>query len=320
MSIITGDSAEELKNFPDNYFDSCVVDPPYGIEFLNKNWDNNTGAVEIWREVYRTLKPGAYLLAFSAPRTYHKLASNLEEIGFDIKDQLMWLYASGFPKAQDVGKNIAKNFEHNDDWSGWKTALKPAHEPIVMARKPTKLSTAKNIQEWGTGALNIDGCRIPYEIKPSAGHRTSSFHNATGGGETNSGGDGSGGWEANTRGRYPSNVIGEVEGYQKYFYCPKVSKNERHIGYTMSEGEMGNNHPTVKPRELVGYLIRLVTPKGGRVLDPFCGSGSTGLGCIDEGVEFTGIELDPDYAKIAETRIRAYDIGVNSTTYKDLFK
>jgi DNA modification methylase len=148
-------------------------------------------------------------------------------------------------------------------------------------------------------------------------------------------------WQNHEQGRYPSNVIGEVEGYEKYFFCPKVGRNERHIGHDLNDigtdpggrihhkGEVrqeaevtyknGNNHPTVKPKALMGYLVRLVTPKGGRVLDPFCGSGSTGLGCIDEGMEFTGIELDPNYKEIAEKRLNQYNKDTNQTTFKDLF-
>jgi len=278
--IINGDSAEELKNYPDNYFDSCVTDAPYGIEFLNKNWDNNTGAIEIWRQVYRTLKPGAYLLAFSAPRTYHRLASNLEELGFDIKDQLMWLYASGFPKSQDVGKMIQRSqgveeyrtmdkseisgsavcqnhggegysnslnnpqqvvatSEEAKKWSGWKTALKPAHEPVVMARKPTKLSTPKNVEQWDTGAINVDGCRIPYEgqtdtpkSQPTKNIKHHGvFPQATGGGVDDVGrsDEDLGLWKPNDAGRYPTNVIGEVPDQQKYFYNPEPDQGHESI-------------------------------------------------------------------------------------------
>ena len=417
-----GDNAETLKQYPDNYFDSIVTDPPYGIAFLGKDWDNNTGAMETWEECYRVLKPGGHLLAFSAARTYHHLATNIEMAGFEIRDQLMWLYASGFPKAQDIGKAIDKregkkdpNYGSNkhsgivtegdgrkdyrcsvcnktigswvkdckeedcgqkynyqtdlaQQWSGWKTALKPAHEPIVMARKPFSGSTIDNVLTHGTGALNIDASRIAYadENKPKAGNRTSSFHQATGEGETSSGGDGSGGWNADAVGRFPSNVLGEVEGYQKFFYCPKVSRAERHVGFekmpeplfgdvkgcyddgkrfaakhqeyqqtgtlkrmkdayakanqrprgeAFGDGNVlkdatetsGNNHPTVKPVELMKYLVRLVTPKGGKVLDPFNGSGSTGMACVELGYEYTGCELDPEYIEIANKRISAWE-------------
>jgi site-specific DNA-methyltransferase (adenine-specific) len=258
-----------------------------------------------------------------------------------------------------------------------------------MARKPIKLSIARNAQKWGVGALNIDATRVPYDEtgvaggsgtaewrtggpvfqgtdKPTAGKRTASFHNATGNGNTQSGGDGSGGWEASQIGRFPSNVLGEIaEPYQKYFYCPKVSRRERHTGFdpnsqgviidsevfgktpvcldcgktrngatkhdncdpanigfqerrTERSKEVGNNHPTVKPIELMKYLIKLVTPEGGRVLDPFNGSGSTGCAAVESGHEYVGIELDPKYCEIATKRIEAWN--KQETAFEDLFE
>ena len=392
-TIINDNNIDYLKTLKDNSVDSIITDPPYGIEFLGKDWDKNTGAVETWQECLRVLKPGGHLLAFSAARTYHHLATNIESVGFEVRDQLMWLYASGFPKAQDIGKAIDRRegkrknnslgikrsriesgpktncpkcnktlngsnqykCQDNDcplqkelksadnEWAGWKTSMKPAHEPIVMARKPFKGSTIDNVLEHGVGALNIDANRIPYENekdldtylnniagpmerstashgdtigmhegktgfkvqkgkvkRPSAGNRTSSFHNATGGGETQSGGDGSGDWTHNEQGRFPSNVIGEVEHYQQFFYCPKVQKAERHMG------TVNNNHPTVKPVALMKYLIKLVTPQNGKILDPFTGSGSTGMAAVELGYDFTGCELDPAYVDIANTRISAW--------------
>ena len=339
-----------LKQFPDNHFDSIVTDPPYGIEFLGKDWDSNTGTVETWQECLRVLKPGGHLLAFSAARTYHHLATNIESVGFEIRDQIMWIYASGFPKAQDLGKAIDKRGIANE-WAGWKTALKPGHEPIVMARKPFKGSTIDNVLTHGTGALNIDATRI---------------------------GD-----------RFPSNVMGDIPDYQKYFYCPKVSRKERHTGFEappveplnnpedmknhplwdpsigtnshrlmtkirehqakdplahipapfgdvkgcyvdgerfaakhqeyqqtgtlkrmkdkMHQPQVGNNHPTVKPVELMKYLVRLVTPPNSKVLDPFCGSGSTGMAAVELGHEFIGCELDPAYVEIANKRIHSWN-------------
>ena len=396
--IITGNNTDVLRTYEDNTFDSIVTDPPYGIAFLGKDWDNDTGALETWQECFRVLKPGGHLLAFSAARTYHHLATNIEMCGFEIRDQLMWLYGSGFPKAQDIGKAIERRegkrvdakrgttntheggmkchkcnkvvaqgigfkgcVSNEDDcpieytqrpadneWSGWKTALKPAHEPIVMARKPFKGSTIDNGLTHGVGALNIDASRIRYadENKPKAGNRTSSFHQATGEGETSSGGDGSGGWNADAVGRFPSNVLGEIPDYQKFFYCPKVSRAERHVGFEkmpepvfgdvkgcyddgkrfaakhqeyqqdgtlkrmkdkMHQPQVGNNHPTVKPVELMKYLVRLVTPAGGRVLDPFNGSGSTGMACVELKYDYTGIDLDKDYVEIANKRISAWE-------------
>jgi len=383
--VIQGNNIDILKGYPDNYFDSIVTDPPYGIDFLQKDWDSNTGAVETWEECFRVLKPGGYILAFSAAKTYHNLATNIESVGFDIRDQIMWLYASGFPKAQDVGKAIEKregkrkttslsdvrsnipsgpktnclkcNLTLNgtnqnrckdtecplaeamkpadNEWAGWKTALKPAHEPIVMARKPYKGSCVDNVLTHGVGALNIDATRIKRENEES---------------------------------KFPSNVLGEVTDYQKFFYCPKVSRAERHCGFEQTNipttsggmydnhgtGKMysigtdmkskvdplahipknpdgmltgfyengesnetgssyinkpkgaGNNHPTVKPVALMKYLIKLVTPQGGKVLDPFTGSGSTGMAAVELDYDFTGCELDQDYVDIANNRITAW--------------
>jgi site-specific DNA-methyltransferase (adenine-specific) len=210
FTIHQGDNRDILKTIPDNSVDAIVTDPPYGIDFLGKAWDANTGALETYSECLRVLKPGGYILAFSAARTYHHLAVTLEQAGFEIRDQLMWLYASGFPKAQDIGKAIQKRIgvektnTHNtlngyakeqtahgaqrvgdvskDDydntiketvctspeaqlWEGWKTALKPAHEPVAMARKPFKGSTIDNVLAHGVGALNIDATRIETQDK-----------------------------------------------------------------------------------------------------------------------------------------------------------
>jgi site-specific DNA-methyltransferase (adenine-specific) len=352
-TIINGDSAQELKHIADNSVDAVVTDPPYGIEFLGKDWDSNTGAVAIWAECLRILKPGGYLLAFSAARTYHHLATNIESVGFEIRDQLMWIYSSGFPKAQDMGKAIQRRmgvkeiegyadttknagFGQTDHarvragvewsttetqvakvrctdpeavkWAGWKTALKPGHEPIVMARKRFKGSTTDNIQQHGVGALNIDRSRIPYADLDTP------------------------------QGRYPSNVMGLIPNYQKYFYCPKVSRRERNVGcvdpgpqfqvphgfdYRMpsknnadpqaqvaqveSKSARGsNNHPTVKPVMLMRYLIQLVTPPDSHIVDPFAGSGTTGMAATELGHRFTGIEQDANYVDIARKRIAGW--------------
>jgi DNA modification methylase len=451
--IHQGNNVDTLRQYEDCHFDAIITDPPYGIEFLGKDWDNNTGAVETWQECLRVLKPGGYLLAFSAARTYHHLASNIESVGFVIRDQLMWLYASGFPKAQDVGKAIQKRQgvketkkrdhcqptyggrgehvtqDNSQDivptspeakqWAGWKTALKPAHEPIVMARKPFKGSTIDNVLTHGVGALNIDATRIPWDKEPTSSKRgtykdATVFPDGCGfqPGQTP---------ELNEQGRFPSNVMGEIEGYQKFFYCPKVSRRERHCGFeqdqvvsnkTMIEqmggrvienpdtqdgmdiwlphcghikihglkneynewlktqntidtesapqGErrcsldsherwhqgmehkkggksdplapdglpkritdtplggkkgmnhlhqrksVGNNHPTVKPVALMRYLIQLVTPPNSVVLDPFCGSGSTGMAACELGHQFVGCELDPNYVTITTKRIEGW--------------
>ena len=211
-TILQGDNRDTLKTIADNSIDAIVTDPPYGIDFLGKSWDANTGALETYKECLRVLKPGGHILAFSAARTYHHLAVTLEQAGFEIRDQIMWIYSSGFPKSQDVGKSIERSENKRKDnalgikrskiesgpktncpkcnktlngsnqnlcqeeqcdlrdalkpaqneWAGWGTSLKPAHEPIALARKPIKLSIAKNCQKYGVGALNIDATRIPY--------------------------------------------------------------------------------------------------------------------------------------------------------------
>jgi site-specific DNA-methyltransferase (adenine-specific) len=363
--IHTGDNRQILKTLSDNSIDAIVTDPPYGIDFLGKSWDADTGALETYQECLRVLKPGGHILAFSAARTYHHLAITLEQAGFEIRDQIMWIYSSGFPKSQDIGKSIqrglgvketkpltstgpanginrmtfnqsepAKYAETKDKedivvtdprakpWAGWGTQLKPAHEPIALARKPLKQSIAANCQEWGTGAINIDATRIPYE---DALDLKTYVNNIAGPLERSTAKEGDGinmfegqvgykvqkgkilrpgelgdGTEitANEQGRFPSNVLGEItEEYQKYFYCPKVSKLER---------QEYNNHPTVKPIELMKYLIKLITPPGGVVLDPFNGSGTTGMAAVELGFDYIGCELDPKYVEISIKRIEAW--------------
>lgn len=306
-TILEGDNRDTLKTLEDNSIDAIVTDPPYGIDFLGKAWDANTGALETYQECLRVLKPGGYILAFSAARTYHHLAVTLEQAGFEIRDQIMWIYSSGFPKAQGI-----KGHE------GWKTALKPAHEPVCMVRKPFKGSTVDNMNHWGLGALNIDATRIPadeelinwYNRYPEQKSKTGVYENYNPEVSVKI---------ANTQpvdtteiqGRFPSNVIGEVEGYQKYFYCPKVNRVER---------MEFNNHPTVKPVELMKYLIRLVTPPNSTVLDPFCGSGSTGMAAVELGHTFIGCELDPNYVEIAKKRIEAWNKEKNVNNFKELFE
>jgi site-specific DNA-methyltransferase (adenine-specific) len=328
---------------------------------------------EAWAtEAYRILKPGAHLLAFGGTRTYHRLACAVEDAGFEIRDSLLWLYGSGFPKSLDVSKAIDKAAGaepdritdnesgslggfgdagwnatprqlHYDEpqtpdaqrWQGWGTALKPSHEPIVVARKPLSGTVAANVLAHGTGALNIDGCRVEGD-----GHlrwsepRDMGYHGGT---------DSNGTAEVNTSGRWPSNVIlspesaaeldeqsgelnspatytrtahaegewlhaakpagseqlgyGDTGGASRFFYCAKASRAERNAGTKR------NVHPTVKPLALMRWLVRLVTPPGGTVLDPFTGSGTTGAAAALEGFDFIGIEREPEYALIAEARV-----------------
>ena len=490
--ILQGDNRDTLKTLADNSIDAIVTDPPYGIDFLGKSWDANTGALETYQECLRVLKPGGHILAFSAARTYHYLAVTLEQAGFEIRDQIMWIYSSGFPKSQDVGRQLHKKehgkpdkqrfdpaimikvdgdrYRHPDtnklyralpdingdrlavahegekygtvyeevivvdnEWSGWGSALKPAHEPIALARKPMKGSIRENVIKHGTGAINIDATRVPYADEKDKASIDHKMPTAAWSGHTLQVDSYEKGEfvkvETNELGRFPSNVIGEIlqADYQKYFYCPKVSRKERHIGYdlnkvptiehndpstihlhplwtpaigknvyrlkqaieehnakvppTDSSGyqglsnggnylekkqaivteasmlsdmggyyvdennnetkltgkniwlpqtgriyihglkeeyrkwceannktpSVGNNHPTVKPIELMKYLIKLITPPGGIVLDPFNGSGSTGCAATELGFEYIGCELDPAYVTITHKRIEAWN-------------
>jgi site-specific DNA-methyltransferase (adenine-specific) len=344
-TLHNGNSAEILKQYPANHFDSIVTDPPYGINFLGKSWDSNVGEEEVYRECFRVLKPGGHILAFSAARTYHHLAMTIERVGFEIRDQIMWIYGSGFPKSQDVGRSIQrtnKNEEPNE-WSGWGTQLKPAHEPICMARKPMKGSIKDNVLKHGVGALNIDACRVGDEILEYVSNTEKGMYNGAGYAYGDNADKAYNEIPTTVQGRFPANVIGEIEEpYQKYFYCPKVSRKERHIGHEMPPamfgdmkgcydengeryavgldartGNVGNNHPTVKPIELMKYLIKLVTPKNGRVLDPFNGSGSTGCAAVSLGHHYTGIDLDEKYIEISKKRIEEYNKEPN--TFSQLF-
>ena len=369
MLLLNGDCIEEMQKLIDDgkQVDSVVTDPPYHLTsiverygkegsapakdrdglyqrqakgFMGKEWDGGDIAFrkETWELAYKLLKPGGHLLAFSASRNYHRMAVAIEDAGFEIRDQIMWIYGSGFPKSHNIGKQVDKiqgnerevvgkgkpmsslGVLHDDswesdsnynetkgdtEWEGWGTALKPAHEPIVLARKPiSEKSIADNVLEWRTGAINIDGCRIESEDvsvdrkRANRNPRTddSVFNKSTTGfrSETQEFAD------ADPRGRFPSNLIhnGIDTDWARYFYCPKVSKTER------NNSALQNTHPTVKPIELMKYLCRLVTPKGGTVLDPFMGSGSTGMAAKDEGFDFIGIEKEREYYKIAEARIK----------------
>jgi site-specific DNA-methyltransferase (adenine-specific) len=311
-----GNCLDILRTMPDCSIDAVVTDPPYGLSFMGKRWDYDVPSTEIWAECLRVLKPGGYLLAFAGTRTQHRMAVRIEDAGFEIRDMLAWMYGSGFPKSHNL------DGEHQ----GWGTALKPAMEPITMARKPFKATVAQNVQEWGTGAINIDGCRIgEEEIKTCAKVPGKSFNSLAPVSGFN-------GCEESTHlGRWPANVMhdGSAEILQgmgeaaRFFYTPKACKSDRENGcfalplvsYEMNRPPDSdvdlvptvnrNFHPTVKPTDLMRYLCRMVTPTGGIVLDPFTGSGSTGRGAVLEGFRFIGCEMDADYIEIAKARILA---------------
>ena len=324
--LLNEDCLEAMQKLIDDgvQVDSIVTDPPYHLTsivdrfgkkgsspakhgtdgafaraskgFMGKEWDGGDIAFrkETWELTLKLLKPGGHLLAFSASRNYHRMAVAIEDAGFEIRDQLMWLYGSGFPKSHNLG-------------DGWGTALKPAHEPIVMARKPlSEKSIADNILKHGTGGINIDGSRVEGGRFPANIMHDGSEEVVSGFPEANSARIGNP--NNPKRGGNSEPLWGMSDGREthdyrdsgssaRFFYCPKVPKSER--------GE-DNTHPTVKPQELMKYLCRLVTPNGGTVLDPFMGSGSTGMAAKDEGFEFIGIEREKEYFEIAEKRISNY--------------
>lgn len=408
--IKNGDCRIELSLIADCSVDSVVCDPPYELGFMGKTWDRSGIAyqVEVWRECLRVLKHGGYLLAFGGSRTCHRLACAIEDAGFEIRDQIQWLYGSGFPKSLDVSKAIdaaagverevvgrrdrldqsikpchrngysgpmrpqelalditAPTTNEAKKWNGWGTALKPAHEPIVLARKPLIGTVAENVLQHGTGGLNIEACRIGNGGDKIEGGCTGDTPLHDGGITIRATVD-------QSVGRWPANVIhdgseevlagfpstetnagtaqsehraglfgietqagrvlsnGNAGSAARFFYCAKASREDREDGceslLLRSAGEVTdrqdgtdglnspragagrtngsrNHHPTVKPTDLMRYLCRLVTPPNGTVLDPFCGSGSTGRGAVLEGFNFIGIELDAEYCAIAEKRI-----------------
>jgi site-specific DNA-methyltransferase (adenine-specific) len=345
IELLLGDCLERLRDLPDCSVDACVTDPPYGLSFMGKAWDYDVPQVDVWREVLRVLKPGGHLLAFAGTRTQHRMAVQIEDAGFEIRDMIAWVYGSGFPKSLDVSKAIDKaagaerevvgqrvygdghvqksnklappigTFQRTQDerletapatpaaqqWTGWGTALKPALEPITVARKPFKGTVAANVLEHGTGAINVDGCRVAH-AEPCRMMQPSQANIDNPSDKCRQAGRREAVLELKPEGRWPANLIhdGSDEPCEllgdaaRFFYCAKASKADR--------GD-GNAHPTVKPTELMRYLCRLVTPPGGVVLDPFMGSGSTGKAAALEGFRFIGIEREAEYLEIARGRI-----------------
>ena len=311
--LYKGDCLEKLGEIQSAYVDAIITDPPYGLSFMGKKWDYEVPSIDIWQECLRVLKPGGHLLSFSSARTYHRMACNVEDAGFEIRDQIMWVYGSGFPKG--------------------KSQLKPSHEPIVMARK------GGNKQE-----LRIDDCRVGNEKRFNLAAGNDKHGNAynmskTGMPENVEGRECIGRWPANLihdgseevvnlfpevktgdhkpykRKTREGNIYGKFNEYSTYtnegsngsaarfFYCAKASNSDR---------GKGNNHPTVKPIDLMRYLIRLVCPVGSVVLDPFMGSGTTGKAALEEGMEFIGIEQSEKYMDISKKRLTnvAYQAGL----------
>lgn len=365
--LYNDDCLNALKSMPENSVDSVVTDPPYGLSFMGRKWDYDVPGVEIWAECLRVLKPGGHLLAFAGTRTQHRMAVKIEDAGFEIRDMIAWVYGSGFPKSLDVSKAIDKaaggdrevlgvarrsnargqvtnkvnwvrDVEYNitapateaaHQWQGWGTALKPALEPITVARKPLIGTVAANVLEYGTGAINIDGCRIPRDPDDVSGWSASGSNESEN--RSMSGKNYNREPKPDADGRWPANFIHDngdevtalLGGASRFFYCAKASKRDRDEGLELWEKrnnmrvngpreseeakhatKLANFHPTVKPTDLMRYLCRLVTQPGGVVLDPFMGSGSTGKAAILEGFRFIGIEREPEYFQIAEARIK----------------
>jgi len=410
-TVMQGDCLALMRDFRENTFDSIVTDPPYALTttkrwkdatkfaqnqsdvgkrfskgFMGKEWDGKLPDVAHWEEALRICKPGAHMLAFGGTRTHHRLMVAIEDAGWEIRDTLMWVYGSGFPKSLDVSKAIDKmagverevigEYSHPDgkprnwkdhknassslyemgmpkdensrditapatdaakQWDGWGTALKPAWEPIILCRKPLNCTVAENVQKWRTGGINIDGCRVGTDIVGWGG--AGGFTNLKDTKTTLV----KGGEPRPTIGRFPANLIhdgsdevlalfpetksgcsnGNAEinipskdgniplrrgtlvsrtdngSAARFFYCAKASKSERNLG--LPEG-VRNTHPTVKPLSLMQYLCKLITPPNGIILDPFCGSGSTGIAATKEGFTSIRMELDVASYTIAATR------------------
>ena len=426
--LYNGNMLNMMEIIEPNSIDAIVTDPPYELNFMNKSWDNSGIAFqkETWRKCHDALKSGGYMLVFGGSRTFHRIACAIEDAGFEIRDTIMWLYGSGFPKSMDISKQIdkrggkstswfgeylknvlkernmtqsdlSKHFlsknggitgcvhnwvegknmptvkqfnkiceildlpfekmkeaerevigkkEYTDNknimsvsnyngerihlditipstdlakqWDGWGTNLKPSFEPIIVARKPLNDSLVNNIIENGVGGINIDECRVELngDKKTRSGCKTREdniSHLKFRANQVNK--------EDNSKGRFPSNTIltyddsdfdevcgglGDEGSASRYFYCAKTSKRDRNEGLSSNNK---NIHPTVKPTSLMQYLIRLVTPKGGTVLDPFNGSGSTGKACMYENTDrnanykYIGVELTEEYLPISKARI-----------------
>lgn len=410
-TVEQGDCQHLLLSLAPASVDAIITDPPYGLEFMGKEWDRHATplAFQQWATGWARLlldvaKPGAHLVAFGGTRTFHRLACALEDAGWDIRDCLMWLYGSGFPQSLDVSKALDKaagaervqvqpgnepayqrsvgntrpwmsDPDHTIDgpepvtdaartWNGWGTALKPAWEPILLARKPFAGTVAANAQEHGTGGLHIDACRIGGDdLHPVTQGATNAIFGQTRKVQSE--------YTPPEAGRWPPNVVldpaaaaqldaqsgvrqsapfakdtvptepgygGGIDAYSgrgysdtggasRFFYCPKASRAERNQGLAerglplqaqsrigdgiggapSEEGERQvperNGHPTVKPVELMRWLVRLITPARGLVLDPFAGSGTTGVACALEGVRFLGMEREAEYVALARARI-----------------
>lgn len=353
VTILDGDCRESMLGIPPNSVDAIVTDPPYGIEFMGRGWDHGVPGRSFFRAMLNAAKPGAHLFAFGGTRLYHRMTCAIEDAGWEVRDCLMWLYGSGFPKSLDVGKAIDKKAgakrevvgtkkgldpkktrpgsagaAHSDvagvtkdfditapatklakRFDGYGTALKPAWEPIILAMKPMLDGAAVNAKEHGVAGMNIRGARIgdePMKVTQSTGKKAGrSPSMAAPLTETEVVGV-----EA---GRWPANVVVDPDtaallgDKARFFYGAKSKKADRVYVDPDTGEEMLSDHPTVKPQDLMRWLVRLASPPGGGViLDPFMGSGSTGVACAAEGVQhFIGCERVEHFQKIARARIGA---------------
>lgn len=288
--VVHGDCIEIMKMLPNDSVDSIVTDPPYGLGFMGKAWDALPPGEDWAIECLRVLKPGGHLLAFGGTRTWHRLAVAVEDAGFEIRDSIAWMYGSGFPKHR--------------------AALKPAFEPIVMARKPFKGSLNSNEAIHGTGALDIDGCRVagerwPANVALDEGSAVSLDGQSgvlkSGGGDRRSGKRIAEGWNM-ARGEAAREFSANAGGASRFFYVAKAPKKERPV-------VDGVAHATVKPLALMRWLVRLVTPEGGTVLEPFAGSGTTVEACMLEGFHCIAIEQEAEYLPLIHARIERQEVA-----------
>ena len=306
FNILCGDNVESLKEIADDSLDVCITDPPYGMGM--EDWDYSIPPTKTWNEVYRVLKPGAFCLSFCSTHLYHRMAVNVEDAGFAIKDMIFWL----------VTTKMAK-----------KNRLKPAFEPIVVGQKPYEGSLQNNFDKWGAGLINIKGNKVPWDGKPPTGWIKGGTTRRNFGKDVEKAGVGAkeklGTVDADPEGRYPSNIVGDTHPYhQKYFYAPRVSRQERNEGldkdiiyYIDDNGELkwrllatgeNNPHPTPKPVSLMRWLVRIFSPVNGKVLDPYNGTGSTGIASMLEDRTYLGLELDQNYCDISEKRIKSFSL------------
>jgi site-specific DNA-methyltransferase (adenine-specific) len=292
FNLICSDNITAMRAMAENSVDACISDPPYGMDIAGAGWDKNVPPVTTWQEVYRVLKPGAFVLSFCNPEFYHRMAVNVEDAGFRPMDMIVWMVTTKMAKAN---------------------RLKPAHEPIFVAQKPLDGSIDKNFAKWGCGKINLTTTRVPWDGAPPTGWVKGGSKRRAFGGDVAKAADQEvkETEDANPTGRYPSDIIGHFDDseHQKYFYAPRVTRKER--------GEY-NDHPTPKPIDLMRYLCRIYAPPGGLVLDPFMGSGSTGIGALKEGCDFVGIDMTQHYVDIATRRID--DHYVNDSTVEKLFE